>query len=248
MTEPSALSFETLVERATAGYAAAGRYAHGFARGKLRHDPVFRAVLALGLLQGVAPERLRLLDLGCGLGVLPALLDAAATAHRHGTWIADWPAPPQIEQMTGIELLDWKVAAGQAALGARAHLVQGDIRSAALPECNAVVVLDVLLYLAPDEQLAVLARIAQALAPGGLLILREADAAAGWRFQATRWAEQACCLARGQGFARLHYRSAAQWRAVLAELGFAVQSLPMSAGTPFGNVLHLARRPGAQAC
>ncbi len=244
MTEAAALSFDTLVEQATAGYAAAGRYAHGFARGKLRHDPVFRALLARGLL----PARVRLLDLGCGLGVLPALLDAAAAAHRNGTWIADWPTPPQPEQLTGIELLDWKVAAGQAALGARAHLVQGDIRSAALPTCNVVVVLDVLLYLAPEEQLAVLARIAEALAPDGMLILREADAAAGWRFHATRLAEQACCLARGQGWARLHYRSAAQWRAALAELGFAVQSLPMSVGTPFGNVLHLARRSGAQAC
>lgn len=244
MTEPRALSFETLVDHATSGYAAAGRYAHGFARGKLRHDPVFRALLARGLL----PERPRLLDLGCGLGVLPALLDAAAAAHRNGDWIADWPAPPQPERLMGIELLDWKVAAGQAALGARAHLVRGDIRSAVLPECNVAVVLDVLLYLAPEEQLAVLARIAQTLASGGLLILREADAAAGWRFHATRLAEQACCLARGQGWARLHYRPAAQWRAVLAELGFAVQSLPMSAGTPFGNVLHLARRSGAQAC
>lgn len=244
MTPATPLSFESLVERATARFAAAGRYAQGFARGKLKHDPVFRALLARGLL----PERVRLLDLGCGLGVLPALLDAAAHAYGSGTWVADWPAPPQPEQLTGIELLEWKVAAGQAALGERARLVQGDIRSAAMPACNVAVVLDVLLYLAPEEQLAVLARIAQALAPGGLLILREADAEAGWRFHATRWAEQACCLARGQGWARLHYRSAAQWCAALAELGFAVQSLPMSAGTPFGNVMHLARRPGAQAC
>ncbi len=233
-------SFATLVDRATAPFRAAGRYAHGFARGKLRHDPVFRALFARGLL----PARLRLLDLGCGLGVLPALLDTAARAHRAGDWIAGWPAPPTPEALTGIELLDWKVAAGQTALAERARIVQGDIRTAPLPACNVAVVLDVLLYLAPEEQEAVLARIVQALEPGGMLLLREADAAAGWRFHATRWAEQLCCLARRQGWVPLHYRDAGQWRAALAAHGLRVESLPMSAGTPFGNVLHLARKAG----
>ena len=41
---------------------------------------------------------------------------------------------------------------------------------------------------------------------------------------------------------RLHYRSALQWAGLLESLGFSVGMEPMSAGTPFANVLFVARR------
>ncbi len=231
-------TFESLVEVATAPYAPAGQYARRFSRGKLLHDPAFRAVLA----RGVLPDPLRLLDLGCGLGVLSALLAAARTEHAAGRWIDGWPAPPREHSLHGIELLDWKVRSGRIGLGTRARIEQGDIRTAPLPRCNVAVILDVLLYLPGAEQQAVLARVAEAIEPGGLLILREADTAGGWRFHATRWAEQLYCLARGQGWVPLHYRSAAQWQSALQTLGFSVEALPMSDGTPFANVMYLARK------
>jgi hypothetical protein len=40
----------------------------------------------------------------------------------------------------------------------------------------------------------------------------------------------------------LCYRSAIQWIAELVERGFAVDAEPMSAGTPFANVLYVARK------
>ena len=51
-----------------------------------------------------------------------------------------------------------------------------------------------------------------------------------------------------RGFAPLAGRSLAAWRSRLEELGFAVTSEPMRAGTPFANVLIVATavdRPGA---
>ena len=53
-----------LVMSASQRYRACGRFAYHFARGKLRQDPVFAAILARGLLAG----RSRILDLGCGRG------------------------------------------------------------------------------------------------------------------------------------------------------------------------------------
>lgn len=235
-----AIAFDALVDLAARPYADAGRYAYHFARGKLRRDPVFRHLLAGGLL----PARGRLLDLGCGLGVLPALLAAARREHAGGRWIANWPAPPHELELQGVELLGWKVAAGRIALADAAAITQGDIRDCPLPSCSAAVILDVLLYLAEHEQRAVLARVIEALEPGGVLVVREADAAAGWRFQTTWRAEQVCCLARGQGWPVLHYRSAGQWLALLGELGCRAEPRPMSAGTPFANVLYVAHKGG----
>ena len=230
--------FDSILDAATLPYARAGQYPYHFARGKLRYDPVFRAILKDGLL----PNEGRLIDLGCGLGVLPALLTAARNQYQAGSWEPDWATPPQNIELHGVELLDWKVVAAKRALGDSAVIRQGDIRTCELPGCSAVIILDVLLYLNADEQRQILQRIASALQPGGTLLLREGNAAGGLRYHVTRLAEQICCLWRGQGWLALHYRNTAEWIALLEELGFSVAALPMSQGTPFANVLFCATR------
>jgi SAM-dependent methyltransferase len=233
-------SFNSIIDAATLPYARAGwnAYAYHFARGKLRYDPVFRAILENGLL----PNAGQLLDLGCGLGLLSALLTEARNQHQARNWNPEWSTPPQNLKYYGVELLDWKVAAARQALGNNATICQGDIRTCELPDCSAAILLDVLMYLNAAEQRQVLQRIASTLRPGGTLLLREGNATGGLRHYVTSFAEHICCLWRGQGLHALHYRSATEWIALLEELGFSVGSLPMSQGTPFSNVLFRATR------
>lgn len=230
--------FRELVEAAALSYRRSGRYAWHFAKGKLGGDPVFRFLLRTPVL----PSAGRLLDLGCGQGVLMALLRSAAARHAEGAWPADWPPPPRNLDLQGVELGFRRARTAQAALGDGATVVRGDIREVPLPRSTAIVILDVLLYLGRDDQARVLARCAEALEPGGVLVLREADAGAGVRFSVTRWAERAACMSRGQWRQPLLYRPAPEWAALLEGLGFTVAMTPMSSGTPFGNVLFVARR------
>jgi len=232
--------FRELVTAAARPYRPCGRHAWHFAKGKLAGDPVFRHLLSHPLL----PDRGRLLDLGCGQGVLTALLRAATDRHARGRWPVGWPAPPSALATKGVELAFKRVRIARTALGEDA-VTQGDIRDTALPRCDAIVILDVLLYLDRDEQAAVLARCAEALNPDGVLILREADAEGGLPFQITRWAEHLACAARGHWRQPLTYRPAAEWPELLSSLGFATEALPMSQGTPFANTLFIARQSKA---
>jgi hypothetical protein len=83
---------------------------------------------------------------------------------------------------------------------------------------------------------------AAALEPGGLLLLREADAGAGFAFQATKWSAGFDAALRGRFGQQLRCRSAAHWSDALVRRGFAVDAQPMSQGTPFANVLFVARK------
>lgn len=220
-----AAHYARLVEAASAPYRAAGRFAWHFARGKLAGDPAFRHLLQARLI----PENARLLDLGCGQGLLAALLAAAGA--------------PRLAAYRGIELMARDVARAHLALGADCGVREGDIRSADFGAADVVVILDVLHYLPIADQDAVLRRVRDALAGGGVLLLRVGDADAGLPFRLSNWVDWTVALARGHGATRFHCRSVAQWRQALTALGFDVQAEPMSRGTPFANVLLAARLP-----
>ena len=227
-----------LFEAATRPYIGVSRYAWHFARGKLRHDPVFFSLLRRGLL----PDRGSLLDLGCGQGLLLSLLKAAKEQYPTGVWPRDWPVPPLNLGLRGIELRADRVQAARRALGDSVQVVLRDLRDFDFPPCSVIVMLDVLLYLAAEEQRRLLDKAAAALEAGGMLLMREADAGAGFAFQVTEWSEQIAGVLRGEFGQRLHYRSAVQWLAELVGREFSVSAEPMSEGTPFANVLFIARK------
>lgn len=165
------------------------------------------------------------MDLGCGQGLLLALLREAK---------------PGLS-LHGIDAHPRRVDIARRALGADARIEQRDLRELDFPQgCAAVALIDVLLYL-PEPDL-VLRAAADALAPGGVLLVREPDANAGLAFAFTRLSSWFDAAIRGSSSARRHYRSAAEWRAQLEGLGFSVEAKPMSSGTPFANVLFLCKK------
>ncbi len=229
-----------LVEAASAYYRGAGHFARQFARGKLAVDPVFAALLAGGLLEG----RSRVLDLGCGQGLLAAWLLAAHALHaRDGAraWPAEWPAPPLLREYTGVEINLREVERARRAFaldtGARIRILHGDIREVDYPRVDAVVILDVLHYLDQAAQQQVLCRVRDTLGPHGLLLMRVGDAAGGMRFAFSKAVDQAVALMRRRRWIRLACRPLRAWEQLLGGCGFRTLALPMSEGTPFVNVL-----------
>jgi SAM-dependent methyltransferase len=232
-----------LLNAATAGYRRASRFAWHFARGKLSGDPAYLAILERGLLAG----RARLLDLGCGQGLLAVWLLAARSCHASGhpgAWPSTWPAPPPLTSYTGIELNPKEVWRAQAAFeghpGVRLTAVQGNICAVPYPAVDAVVILDVLHYIDYAAQEEVLRRVKAALAPGGLLLLRIGDAAGGFGFTLSKAWDRMVILLRNGRWLPLHCRTLTEWRALLARLEFSTTALPMSEGTLFTNTLLVA--------
>lgn len=209
------------VDAAVARYAPQGRFAEGFARGKMTGDPVYPAVLAQ-----VRPGS-TLVDVGCGEGYLLAL--AAET-------VGD-------VRLVGLDHDARRLASAEAALtGLDARLWCADARTADLPPADAIAVLDVLHYQPPDAQDALLERLARALEPDGVLLVRDGRSDGGWRSGLTTWSERALvALGRHKGDG-VWFRPQAELEGSLRALGLDVQADPCADGTPFANVLYVARR------
>ena len=101
-------------------------------------------------------------------------------------------------------------------------------------------ILDVLHYVDLDAQEEVLRRVRDALAPGGRLLLRVGDASSRRGFAVSQWVDRTVTRVRGHKVSPTWGRTLEQWKSLLTRLGFALQSVPMSQGTPFANVLLVA--------
>jgi SAM-dependent methyltransferase len=229
-----------LIEAASARYRAAGRFAWYFARGKLAGDPIYASILTRGLLTGCS----RVLDLGCGQGLLAAWLMAAQRRYDQGhLWPPDWPPPPLLSSYRGIEINPREVTRARRALDSDAavHIVQGDIADVDYGSADAVVILDVLHFIDHSAQERVLERVRATLGTTGVLLLRVGDADGGAGFALSVLWDRAVVLARRGRWMQLQCRPLREWQALLGRLGFAAQVLPMSHGTPFTNALLVAR-------
>ena len=154
------------------------RWRQGYARGKLRSDPVYRASF-----ERIGASSLPLLDVGCGLGL-------------HAFYLRERGFTPTI---WGLDVDVKKIAAGQAVAAAHYRGVTLQIgEGAALPEFSGnVSLLDVLHYFPPTAQTALLAGLAQRTASGGWCIIRTTPDDGSWRFRATQSLERTpasnCC-------------------------------------------------------
>lgn len=231
---------DQLLNEATQRFRSGGHFAYHYARGKLGTDPIFREMLRRDLL----PAGGRLLDLGCGQGSLFAWLLAARHLHDQGQWPADWPTPPAFQSLRGVELMQNDVDRAAETFGRNHPVVQveqGDMNHADFGQVNAVTILDALHYFDHANQKKVLQRIHAALPPGGLFLTRIGDASAGLPFHISNWVDHVVTFARGHRLPQLYCRSLADWTALLNEVGFDVESEPMSEGKPFANVMLVCR-------
>lgn len=227
----------TLLDRAIQPYRSAGLFAWNFAKGKLKSDPAFFGLLEHGLI----PDAGRLIDLGCGQGLLASWLLEARALHESGNWPAHWPAAPKIENIWGLELMPKDVDRARTALGERAQFVQGDICTADFGKADVVIILDVLHYISYEAQEDVLRRIRAALPAGGTFITRIGDAAGGLPFHYSNWVDRTVFFLRGHRLNRIYCRTMSEWLEVLKRNGFKAEPLPMHKGTPFCNVMLVAK-------
>lgn len=229
-----------LLDCATAPYRPTGNFNYRWARGKLKHDPIFAALVQ----RAVFPDNARIIDLGCGRGLLAAWLLGAEQLAKQGYWSGDTP-PPKGLYFRGIELMEREAACGNQALqplhGERVHLSGGDMLNADLNNAEVIAILDVLHYVPYAEQDRMLDRIRAALGTGGLFVTRVGNADSGLRFAFSQLVDACISFAQGHRLSRMWCRTLDQWITALEARGFDVEAVPMSAGTPFANVMLVAR-------
>jgi cyclopropane fatty-acyl-phospholipid synthase-like methyltransferase len=175
------------------------------------------------------PRQGRILDLGCGHGLLGLTL-ALEAAEREVLGIDHDPARVKL--------------AARAARGiANLSFEKGSLLAPPPGPWNGIAAIDVFHYFETRMQNAVLAHLRDALAPGGVFIMREVDPTGGI---ASRWNRAYEKIATRSGFTRssekqnLYFRAPADWVKQLESSGFEVQTERCSSPI-FADILYVCR-------
>jgi 2-polyprenyl-3-methyl-5-hydroxy-6-metoxy-1,4-benzoquinol methylase len=194
-----------------------------YVRSKLRSDQIYPAAYDL-LGRSAEP----ILDVGCGVGLL-------------GFYLRERACPQPI---LGLDLDARKIRYGAtiAARGYRDIELRFQNIEAQLPDFRGNVALfDVLHYLPQNAQTALLSRLAERVAPGGVLIIREALREMRPRYWTTWIAEKFAQTISWNVDGALHFPSRSSIDEVF-DGEFQRESRPLWGGSPFNNHIFIFRR------
>jgi uncharacterized protein (DUF2062 family)/SAM-dependent methyltransferase len=225
--------FAALWESASDPYLPFSITAWEFARGKLRSDPLYRTAVTSGFSRGGGT----LVDVGCGQGLMLSVLLQAQRQWTEGTWPAGSAPPPRFDRLMGIEVRPGIARLARQALGPAVDVLSGDARDSMPSAADAVLFFDVLHLVPQAGQEQLVARAVSVLAPGGTILIREADPSGGWRFLMVRLGNRLKSIVVGRWRQQFHFRTSSAWASLLAREGLQVAVQPLAQETLFANIL-----------
>ncbi len=202
-----------------------GHWNKHYTKSKLKTDPLYS-----GVYEELQGREFKLLDIGCGMGILAMYLRERA----------------YLNAVTGFDYDPRKIVDGNVMLlkGSYAdiELSQGDARVDLPQHEGDVTILDILQFFEEAEQRSLLHQAAKRVAPGGKLIVRSGLREENMRFFITWLADVFAKCTFWMKAAPTHYPTADLFKTTLEAEGFTVDIRPFWGKTPFNNYLIVATR------
>ena len=232
--------FARLAQETPTWYALVDRVTRRYLEVSIRDAEAARRALlvnpAYGFLLGepAFAAAQRVLDLGCGRGLVAALaLDADLGVPRNRSYVG----VDRSERHVRVAREAYREEAGHSF-----HAV--DLRDFDPPPADLVVLFNTLRRLPAPSQDALLRRLGRSLPPGGRIYVREIDAGAGWRALAAVARDRVGTWLPGRRSEGLHPRRASDLRNALVAAGFDVVDRSTARGASRARVLlEAVRRP-----
>ncbi len=181
------------------------------------------------VIAGQVPRSGRIVDIGCGRGMLANYLALTGPGRR----------------VVGIDKQETRIRAAQATVRGRTNIEfrYRDSRDLEVSEFDCVIMTDFLHHLSYGEQEELLRHCREIVAPGGLLLIEDVGDRPRWKWYAHLVIDRVLNFGRRQNF-----RRPGAWKSFLRSLGFSLTVIPADRGIPLPDILFVCvKSPGREA-
>ncbi len=176
-------------------------------------------------IAGHIPAEGRIVDIGCGRGLLANYLALTGPARR----------------VTGIDKQAPRIRAARASMEGRENIrfLLRDALDLEREEFDVIILSDMLHHLAPPAQEQLLGHCFRVLPAGGILLLEDVTPDPKWKWVVHFLIDRTLNLGRKQ-----YFRALGEWVTLLKRIGFSVEHFPAHRGIPLPDFLLKCRKAG----
>jgi len=175
------------------------------------------------------PREGTIVDLGCGNGLFPNILNLGSSERR----------------IIGIDLDEKKIEVANQTKAPDSHITYqvGDVVEAEYPRGDVFTLVDVLYLIPYDKQEIILQKCHNSLLSGGALIIKEMDTAPRWKYAWNLFQETLAVKLIGFTLGeRFYFRSQKDYVDILQRIGFSVKPVAMHAGYWYPHIVYVCTK------
>lgn len=174
-------------------------------------------------IESLVPRNGRILDFGCGYGILANLIALRAPTR----------------QIDGVDVSQKRISVAKRSAFGRPNIAfhRGDAKELRMEAYDAVVMTDVMHHLNDLEARCILKKIRSCLKSEGILLILDVDRSPFWKFLITYFIDK-CLNMRNS----LHYRSSAKLVNLLRQNAYMVKEIiPAHQGLPLSDIIYVCK-------
>jgi 2-polyprenyl-3-methyl-5-hydroxy-6-metoxy-1,4-benzoquinol methylase len=185
------------------------------------------------ILDQYLPKQGLILDLGCGYGVFSHLISTAC--------------PSRI--VVGIDMASHRIEVAKKSVIPERNVkfYVEDIRKAQIPQCDAIIMIDVLYMLPYQEQEQMLTRCYERLNNGGVLVIKDNARSPRWKYAYMYIEEMIKTRSKIYGKeskkSLLCHWDTKEFLMLLSKIGFSASMIPLKSYLPYPGVFYICHKP-----
>lgn len=185
-------------------------------------DPIMEVISAY------LPEQGLIVDLGCGYGIISNLV---ASSQR---------------KIIAVDLSSHRIKLAKTYGNENVTFINSDIREFDVPNCDGILLIDILCMIPFCDQLKILSKCYEKLNPYSIMIIKDTSRSPRWKYIYTRFEESVKSFLGIYG-KEVGKNQMACWDShkiisFLENLGFGVQMIPLRTIFPYPGVFYICRK------